>query len=142
MKLKKILLSLLSILFCTTIFSQDKISVIINNKMMGERVITEDPIVINASRKKYKNIYKLVLKYTLQNASSPFKRSIEITNGGEDPLYTLNESKGGIYNINIASIKKKLMTQKVIKVFLMENPANDRMAMPSRRKLLIELHLK
>lgn len=141
MNIKKIFFLTIAILFCTNIFSQDKISVSVNNKLMGETIVTENPFALTVNRSKYKNISKLVLKYKVQN-QSPYKRTIEVTDAAENSLYILDEGKDGVYNINVPLVKKKLLTQKVIKVFLMENPANDRMSMPSRRKLLIELHLK
>ncbi len=141
MNIKKILVTAIAILFCTNIFSQDKISVTINNKMRGETAVGEGPYVLTVNRSKYRNISKLVLRYKVQT-TSPYKRTIEVTDADENSIYTLVEGKNGIYNINVSVIKKKLLNQKTIKVFLMENPANSMMAMPSRRKLLIELHLK
>ena len=141
MKYKKILITLTAIFLTSAIFAQDKIAVLVNNKMLGQTIVPESPVMLTVSKSKYKNLSKLTLKYTPQNQSL-YKRSIEITDGAENSIYTLDEAKGGLYNINIASIKTKILAQKVIKVYLMENPLNDRMSIPSRRKLLIELHLK
>ncbi len=142
MKLNFFLVIVITVFISENIFAQDKVSVIMNNKMVGETVIPENPLILSVSKAKYKNLSKLVLKYTSQNAESPYKRSIEVTDAAENSFYIINESKGGLYNINLTSVKNKILAQKVIKIFLIMNPANDRMSMPSTRKLIIELHLK
>ena len=142
MTLKKLIFTLIAVFAFGNVFSQDKLSVYINNKMAGETAIPESPIVLSLSKAKYKNVSKLTVKYQSQNPTSPYKRSIAVTDGNENSLYSLDETKGGVYNIDLSPVRKKLLIQKTIKVFLLENPVNDRMSIPSRRKLLIELHLK
>lgn len=144
MPIKLFSTTIIATLLVVNVFAQDVISVVISGKKMGETTITEQPSVINIKKIKYKNISAatLIIKQAMRNDA--FKRSIEITDENENSFYKVNElsSKHGWFKINLATIKSTLLKQKIIKVFLDEDPANSMMRIRSSRKLLAEIHLK
>ena len=131
-------------MFVTSVFAQDAVSLVINGKKIGERIITDSPAVIDVKRSRYKNISSATLIIKQSSHNNIFKRTIEITDAYESILYTINESllKHGWYKIDLTSMCVKLLKQEVIKVYLAENPANDMMKVRSSRKLLAVLHFK
>lgn len=132
----------IAMLIASTVFAQDKVSLLINGKKIGERIITDTPAVIEIKKIKIKNISSVTLTVNPASPKDAFKRTIQIADGNENILYTINESssKHGWYKINLAGMKLKLLKQKDIKIFLTEDPANSMMKIRSSRKLLGELH--
>ncbi len=143
MQIKFFCTSIIAMLAMVNVFSQDAVSIVINGKKIGEKTVAEQPAVISIKKIKYKNISAatLIIKQGIRN--DVFKRSIDITDENESSLYTVNESsKQSWYKIDLATVRAKLLKQKKIKVFLIESPANDRMAVRTNRKLLAEIHFK
>ncbi len=126
------------------VFAQDMVGLLINGKKIGERTVKDRPAIIHINKMKYKNISSITITVKQAQRYSVYKRTIEITNEEEDNLYLVNESlsKKEEYQVNVAAIRLTVLKQKVIKVFLAENPANVMMKLPSRRKLLAELYLR
>ena len=134
-------------IFCIYSFhasAQDVMHLTINSRSIGEITIGPTPAIVEAVRSKYKNAKKVELEYRQSMPVAAYKRTLEITDTDEKQICTINESatKPGYYTINSSTTLKKLLKEKVIKVFLLQNPRNERMAMPSRRSLLIEVHMK
>lgn len=145
MKYKTLILTINVLIFTLGGFAQNDVAgIIINGKTIGEVTIAGSPAVVNIDELKYKNVAKAVLNLKQSAVVSAYKRSIQVTDENENELYQVNESKSqpGTYNINTAAIRQKLLNKKMLKVFLLENPVNERMSIPSRRKLMIELHLQ
>ena len=123
----------------------DVVNVLINNKSVGKlSVNSSTPIAIEAKRSKYKTVKKVALDFNQFESAAAYKKSLEITDGSEKPIYSIEESatKPGYYILTSSSILKKMLKENTLKVFLLQNPRNNRMAMPSRRSLLVELHMK
>ncbi len=140
--MKNFLLPFLLMTFPIALFAQQAtMSVVINGKKSHEST-NDSAEVINVRKSKYKNVSSLTLVYRQQNMSKVYKRSIEITNESGKPLYHTKESKlkPGWFPMNIVTLRNISLKEKTIKVYLLEDPANDMMALPSRRKLLAELH--
>jgi hypothetical protein len=124
--------------------AQDVLHLMINNKSIGEITTTSTPTVLQAQRSKYKNAKRVEFEYRQSQPVAVYKRSIEVTDDQGKSIYIVNESatKPGYYLISSASILSKMLKENVIKVYLMQNPRNNRMSLPSRRSLLVELHIK
>lgn len=120
------------------------VTLLIDGKKMGDRVITDSPAIITANKLKYRKASEVILILKQIPVNNIYKKTIQITDENESVLLEANEvrSKPGWYKINIPAIKQKLLNQKIIKVFLAENPANDMMKMLSKRTLLAEVHFK
>jgi hypothetical protein len=143
MKAKYFVHTLLFVSFSIGVFAQPAvISVLINGKKIGERAIKENSDIIPVHKVKFKNVSSITLIYKQMNVSNVYKRSIDITNQSDRPLYHVQESKlkPGWFNISIPMARRIILKEKKIKLYLLEDPANDMMTLPSRRKLLIELH--
>ncbi len=93
---------------------------------------------------KYKKISDLTLIIKQVGVNKVYKRTLQITEENENQLFTINEqrSKVGLYKINLNKMREQLLKQNMLKVFLAEDPANEMMNLPSKRKLLAELHLR
>ncbi|MBA3675091.1 MAG: hypothetical protein H0W75_09105 [Chitinophagaceae bacterium] len=144
MKTKYTLITAIALLLVANVFAQDMVGLLINGKKIGERTVKDRPAIIHINKMKYKNISSITITVKQAQRYSVYKRTIEITNEEEDNLYLVNESlsKKEEYQVNVAAIRLTVLKQKVIKVFLAENPANVMMKLPSRRKLLAELYLR
>ena len=140
--MKNFLLPFLLMTIPVAVFAQQAtMSVWINGKKSCERIIHDSAEVINVQKSKYKNVSSLTLVYREVNISKVYKRSIDITDDSDKLLYHAMESKlkPGWFSIRIVSLRS-ISSKKTIKVYLLEDPANDMMALPSRRKLLADLH--
>lgn len=145
MKIKLIILSAIALIISGNVFAQkDVIQLVIGGKKIGEVPITENPAVISVNKMKYKKISDLTLIIKQSGVNKVYKRTLQITDENENQLYGVNEqrSKVGLYKINLTKIRQQLIKQNMLKVFLAEDPANDMMNLPSKRKLLAELHLR
>ncbi|MDQ6756004.1 MAG: hypothetical protein M3004_03630 [Bacteroidota bacterium] len=145
MNFKIIFIAVFLIAAVTNVAAQKNIvTLMINGKKIGERTIVDSPAIINVNKMKYKNISDISVIIKQVSVSNIFKRSLQITDDDETQLLSVNEtrSKHGVYKIPIAGIRQKIMDQKIIKIFLAEDPANPMMMVRSSRKLLAELHLK
>lgn len=139
---------LLAILICVSAFSsnaQDILSLTINNRAVGHTTVNPDsPIVLQVNRSKYKNIKNIILDYKQTIPVEAYKRSIELVDEQEHVIFTSEELPGrpGRFVLHANPILKKLLQSKMLKLFLLSNPRNAMMGMPSRRNLLAELHMK
>ncbi len=125
-----------------TVQAQDKLNFFVNNKAVAHINVGGEPVTISLKRfinvSKTKNIsvnYQVI-------SESPYKQSLEISDSKEQhntfvPLH--GTKKENIY----AVLKKyKFLKGETIKMFLLLNPANDLMLMPSKRIYLGELTIK
>lgn len=145
MNIKSITITAIAVIISAHVFAQkDVIRLVINGKKIGEVAITKTPAVISVNKMKYKKISNLTLIIKQSSVNNVYKRTLQITDENENQLYEVDElrSKVGLYKINLTKIRQQLLKQDIIKVFLAENPANDMMKLPSRRKLLVELHFR
>ena len=139
------LLVLFTLLFSVKLFAQkDIVTLVINGKKVGEQNITESPSAISVNKMKYKKISDLTVIIKQSTVNKVYKRTLQITDENESMLFSVNEqrSKVGLYKINLTKVRRQLLQQDIIKVYLAEDPANDMMKLPSRRNLLAELHLR
>jgi hypothetical protein len=117
------------------------ISAIVDGKKTHEKVITDTPSILTIQRAKFKNVHSLVLVCRLP-VNKVYKRSVDFTDQNDLPVYHVQESKlkPGTFIINASMGRRIMAKEKIVKVYLDEEPSNDLMALPSHRKLLIEIH--
>lgn len=145
MSFKLIFITAFAIMMSANVMAQKNIvTLLIDGKKTGERVVTDSPAIITVNKMKYKKVFEITLILKQTPVNNVYKKTIQVTDENESVLFEANElrSKHGWYKIKIAAIKQKLRDQKIIKVLLAENPANGMMKMLSRRTLLAELHFK
>ena len=141
----KILISVLFVLLVhENIFSQMMLSARIQKKETEKIRVDDEPAIIAFKKSDYKDVCNFDVILVEKNASSAYKRTIELTDGSGSRLYASDESREnpGVYNIDLSVICKKISSQTIIKIMLLENPANDLMMLPSKMKQLAEIHLK
>jgi hypothetical protein len=145
MRLTLIFITVFAIMASAKVMAQkNAVTLLIDGKKTGERIITDNPAIITVNKMRYKKVSEITLILKQTPANNIYKKTIQVTDENESVLFEVNEvrSKHGWYKINIPGIKQKLMNQKIIKVLLAENPANDMMKMLSKRTLLAEVHFK
>ena len=143
--MRKIILTLVVLIFSVNVFAQnDIVRLIINGKSIGEVPITETPAVITVNKMKYKKIPDLTLIIKQKVVNKIYKRTLQITDKNESLLFSVNEQKAkiGLYKINLTKMRQQLLQHNAIKVYLAEDPANEMMRIRSQRQLLAELHLR
>lgn len=128
------------VLFAGNLLAQDIVSISINGKKIGESVVTETPAIINVNKAKFKNLKSLTVMVKQAEPNAVYKRTLQVTDENESVIYQVNESKHGLYKINLTAFRSTILKQKIIKVFLAENPANNMMRILSKRTLLAEIH--
>jgi hypothetical protein len=141
--LQPLLIAILSITIpIAGVGQQATMSVLIDGKKSPERTIHDSAAGISVKKSKYKNVSSITLVYKERNMEKIYKRSIDITNDSDKLLYHTRESKlkPGWFSMSIPMLRSIRAKEKTIKVYLLEDPANDMMALPSRRKLLAVLH--
>ncbi len=145
MNIRLFFIIIITLSFTAKVFAQtDDVTVVVNGKLFGKAAIGEDPAVINVNKLKYKKVPDLTVMIRQSSVNRIYKRTLQITDEKEQNLFSVPEqrSKIGSYKINLIKVRQQLLKQSIIKVFLAEDPANDMMRIPSKRKLLAELHLK
>ncbi len=144
MKFKIIISLTLILLMHEMVFSQMMISARIKGNETERIEVNDEPAIITFKKADYKGVCNFDVIVKEKNASSAYKRTIEFVDNGGSTLYASDESNEtpGIYIIDISNICKKISSQTIIKIRLLENPANDLMMLPSKMKQLAEIHLK
>lgn len=123
---------------------QDEISVLLHDKIIGKTFIKDDSLNVITIKKPDSKESTLTIVLNLNAPNKVYKRNIELIDGNGNELSNINESTSdpGTYSVNLSGTGEKILQQQIIKIFLEENPVNEKMSIPSRRKLLAELHLK
>lgn len=139
----KIFSFVVALLLITNLAAQDVIRLMIKGKKVGDAIVKEEPLVISVKKNKYKNISSLICIVKQKMRNDVFQRSISFSDSSGSDLYRVYESsKKGWYIINLDALRAKVLQLKMIKVFLQEDPANDRMAIRSSMKLLAEIYIQ
>ncbi len=125
-------------------FAQMTLSARIQGKETEKKSLDEGPVSIDINKNDYKGVCNFDLVVEEKNNSSAYRNTIEIEDSNGSKLYSADESENnpGVFKINPADKCKLITSQKMLKIVLFQNPANDKMMMPSRRKQLAEVHLK
>lgn len=143
MKYKSII-CIVSLFIFLSVSAQDAIKVSANKKTTGWSAVTDKPARLELYKNDLKNISTVIIDYKQQLVTPAYKRSIEVVGKDDNPILSVKESsvKKGRYNLNLTPIRKTILRQSIIRAFLIEEPADERMSLPSKRKLLGELHFR
>jgi len=144
MTLKFICITLFALITLNAFAQKDVLRLVINGEEISKKSETGTPEIIAVDKVKYKKTSYIILILKRFPVNTVYKRSLQITDTNENPLQEISEqkSKVGWFKISLIKIRPLLLKQEIIKVFLLENPANDMMKLPSRKKLLTELHFR
>ncbi|MEO7292887.1 MAG: hypothetical protein ABIW34_07280 [Ginsengibacter sp.] len=145
MKIISIIFTVITIMFTANAFAQhDIVRLMIGTKVIGETIITDNAEPVSVNKLKYKKVSDLTVVIKQNTINKIYKRTLQITDENESLLFSVDEQKTkvGLYKINLTKVRKQLLQQDIIRVFLAEDPANSMMRIPSKRKLLTELHLR
>lgn len=144
LKFKIILLAASALLLHENLFSQMLLSAKVNGKQTAVVQVNDTPAVITINKSDFETVRSFDVLAKDKNASAAYKRSIEITDTSGATLFTTDEIKGqaGIFHVDLSTVSRDIASHKILKIMLMENPANDLMALPSKMKQLAEIHLK
>lgn len=142
--MKFILIIFLSLPFSINMTAQDSITLLINNKKAAETVIniaqTETVLLIKKSA--FKKISSLVIQVSGEDISAEaYNRLLEIS-GKNSLIIAENKNKHGHFDISKTDTKKQLTAGNPIALYLLLNPSNPKMMMPSRRVFLANLVMK
>ncbi len=142
--MKFILTILLSLPFSLKMTAQDSITVLINNKKAAATVInaaqTEAVLLIKKSA--FKKISSLIIRVSGENISAgAYTRLLEIS-GKNSFIIAETKNKYGHFDISKTDIKKQLTAGNPVALYLLLNPSNPKMMMPSRRVFLANLVMK
>jgi hypothetical protein len=147
--MKHISIILFFLAFSFAGFSQGKVKLYLDHKLVGQRSMPsgeDTPATINVHLKSYNGFRKVkraVVELTqLQSNRGPFKFALEGANANEETLFTVEEMAGkhGQFLLNPSTLRKAVQQNKDIKVYLTEDPANSRMGVRSSRRLLVSFH--
>ncbi|HUS00332.1 MAG TPA: hypothetical protein VMY77_01320 [Chitinophagaceae bacterium] len=122
----------------------DEVNVSVNGKKIGKISVAKDPAVITVNKIQYKKIPNLTVTIKQSSVNRIYKRTLQVTDENESLLFNVAEQRAkiGLYKIDLTKKRQLLLKQNIIKVFLAEDPPNPMMRIPSKRKLLAEIHLK
>lgn len=126
------------------VMSQDTVKMIINNKVVATFISNQEPKNISIKKINVSPAKPFFIQFKAGTKDSPYKQSIEITDSKESQSTVLNitEQKNAQQNITALLKKYNFFKKQSIKIYLLLNPANDMMMMPSKRLYLGELTLK
>lgn len=142
--MKYILITMTLLVPSLVMMAQDTTRVFINNKKAAEVIIvTEAPearLEIKSScLKNLKSIYIQVKGEHING--DPYKRSLEVS-GENSTTAEETENKPGHFKISETFIKDQLIPGKTVSLYLLLNPSNPMMAMPSKRVFVGKLVIK
>lgn len=125
--------------------AQSYIKLTLNNKLVGKAVVPDQaPITFEVPINKYKNIKSLIVEYILKEPMDVYKKNIEIAGDNDVMIAGTNEESLKPLRLAVSSnsLLKKIYHQKTLKLYIILNPRNPMMSMPSRKNLLAEVHFK
>ena len=138
-------ITMLTVLFMSIqIFAQDTTVVYMDNKKAAQCITTEEQKETKLLLKKsvYKNYKTLVIQIKGANAAGDgYKRDLEIT-GAASTMVSEVKDKPGKFEVIDATVKKQLLAGKTLKLYLLLNPSNPMVMIPSRRIYLGNLVMK
>ena len=119
-------------------FAQDTTFVLINENKVGQ-------IISGAGQKETtlvlkKSVFKVYKSFLIQIKGGHMSDSLYITDleitGDSIVIISEIKNKSGIFDITKTNSKQQLLAGKILKLYLLLNPSNSRMMMPSRRVFL------
>ena len=126
------------------VFSQDTVRLMINTRNAGQCITQPDQTetmlhIKKVNLRSVKNI-TLIVKGEHTRAGV-YKRDLEIS-GDESVIVHETRLRPGFFNLSRTSVKKDLLAGKTVQLYMIMNPANNMMKIPSRRMFLVNLMMK
>ena len=146
-----LLRSIISILLFTFVIGADaqvSVNVFINGIKSGQYSIKADESKgggIFYKKSVYKSAERLAIELKGNDMEKAmYKRSVDVTDGAEHSLYLATETPDikGQFVISGKGILKRLAKGKPVTLYLLLNPANDKMMAPSRKLYIGSLSAK
>lgn len=143
--MKYYLLIFLSMFISASIFSQDTVHVFINNKAVAKFISNDKPASTSLKNTRVvsgDNIY--VQLQPVSKNGGPYKQSLEITDchEGQSETISLTDNRYAKADATVTLKKYNFYKGCYVKLYLLLNPANDQMMLPSKRIYLGDLSLK
>lgn len=134
MKLKFFLPVLLSFIFSAGV-AQNTVTVFINGFKKGECILkngqTDEGITIKKSD--CKKISKLLVQIKGEHiGNAVYKRTLNISDAADKILLNISETKAGEFITSDTKIKALLLKGTPVKLYLLMEPADERMMIPSK----------
>ncbi len=133
--MKFLLIMLASLSFSVIINAQDTTLVIINKAKVSEAIIKPggNTALLLIKKSSLKNLKSIVLQVKGDHIGGElYKCSLEIS-GTNSANIDETKSRSGLFDISKTNIKKQLTSGKKVSLYLLMNPANPMMLMPSKR---------
>lgn len=142
--MKTILIVLLALSVSAQVNAQDTVFVYLDNEKAAQAII--DPIQPNVNLELKKTLHKrtksfIVQVYGKHIGGEVYRRDLEIS-GDSSIIMTETTNRPGLFDISQSDTKKKLLAGKVLKLYLLMNPSNPQMMIPSKRVYLGNLVMK
>ena len=128
----------------TQMIAQETTTVYINNKKAAQTVIKPDQTKASLliKKSKYKNYKSIIITVSGEYIGSEvYKRSLEIS-GENSNIIDETKNKPGHFDISKTGAVKILLAGKTVSLYLLLNPSNPLMTMPSRRVFLGDIMMK
>ncbi len=142
--MKYFLIIFASVFFSAGVMAQDTTVVYINNKKAAQAVIKpgETAALLQINKSDYKRSGSCIIKISGEHIDGElYKRSLEITGPGSI-IIDETKNKPGHFDISGTDSKKQLLAGKSIALYLIMDPSNPRMKIPSKRIYLGNLMMK
>ena len=142
--MRKIVFLLILTFITMEIFAADTTTVFVNKRKVAE-VINKDnreQITLLLKKSVSQNYKSLAVQVKNNYINRPvYKKELEIT-GDSTIIISETKNKTGCFTIGDPYIKKELTAGKTLKLYLLLNPANPMMMIPSRRIYVGDLVMK
>ena len=138
--MKFILITPVFIFFSIQLIAQDTTVVFINNQKVAQAIIKQGQAeaVLQVKKADYKKSTSFIIKVTGEHIGGElYKRSLEISNSN---IIIIEETKNSLGYFDIS--KKQLPGDKTISLYLIMEPSNPGMRIPSKRIYLGNLVMK
>lgn len=142
--MKKNILLLILVSITMEVFAQDTTIVFVNNKKVAQSINKDkqDGIILLMKKSICKNYKSLAIQVKGEYVNaSVYKKELEVT-GDNTVIISETNGRAAYFNISTTNIKSQLKAGKKLKLYLLLNPSNPMMMIPSRRVYLGDLVMK
>ena len=141
--MKKYIFLLLLLSITMEIFAHDTTIVFVNNRKVMQSINNDkqEGITLLLKKSLYKNYKSLSIQVNGEYVNGTvYKKELEVT--GANTVIISETNKAANFDISAIGIKSQLRAGKRLKLYLLLNPSNPRMMIPSRRVYLGDLVMK
>jgi hypothetical protein len=142
--MKILIIILIALSAATNVKAQDTVFVYIDNEKAAQAIT--DPVIPEVNLELKKVLHKrsksfIIMVFGENVAGNVYRRDLEIS-GDTSITITENPIRPGLFDLSATDTKKRLLAGKTLKIYLLLNPANPQMMIPSRRVYLGNLVMK